>query len=592
MIPAFCTQYLTQLGYNLVDPYDTNLKKKFYNNLWIKNIVVSGINIRLGVFFWNWDFIKPPQIYLFEDDLIEINKTIKHFKFPLPHFAIESHFNFLNKKAYNFCYTLHDKVEINRKNFAQIIFFLERQFQNVMLELINPSIFMQELRKEIVPMWMIFSHEFEKKYGSENLFVELNNNWGLQTIPLTYLSTKDNTRQKTIDFDFIIINASKLNIPLISNYFSKEGKITLGKMFLFIYNVTPEYFDLLKRNLKKVKKDQKIFISLVFENHVFSFFIDWKKKYYKFLNGNVNILSEILRELVLPVYIKNYCMQELVKRNIKEIKAQNLTNLKILQIGAGAIGGYVADAVVKVGCGMDGGCFKICDFDDLKVENIGRHILGKKYIGLNKANAIVEYIKDQLGNNNLDIHSIDQSVNTVSNFDEYDLIIDATGQIEIAEFLNEKLIQIPKQNRPHLLHLWIYGNGECVQALMNEPSEYDSKGGCISCIHQSGVDDYKEDLDPLGNKDFRKIMGLGPCAAYTPYSVSSSLAVAGLAIDLLLEWKNSTQLVNNYFTRYSIGYTGRKISDMKLVARETCPHCFEKLQSDVSIKDSNTCSTE
>jgi len=592
LIPAFCTQYLTQLGYNLVDPYDTNLKKKFYNNLWIKNIVVSGINIRLGVFFWNWDFIKPPQIYLFEDDLIEINKTIKHFKFPLPHFAIESHFNFLNKKAYNFCYTLHDKVEINRKNFAQIIFFLERQFQNVMLELINPSIFMQELRKEIVPMWMIFSHEFEKKYGSENLFVELNNNWGLQTIPLTYLSTKDNTRQKTIDFDFIIINASKLNIPLISNYFSKEGKITLGKMFLFIYNVTPEYFDLLKRNLKKVKKDQKIFISLVFENHVFSFFIDWKKKYYKFLNGNVNILSEILRELVLPVYIKNYCMQELVKRNIKEIKAQNLTNLKILQIGAGAIGGYVADAVVKVGCGMDGGCFKICDFDDLKVENIGRHILGKKYIGLNKANAIVEYIKDQLGNNNLDIHSIDQSVNTVGNFDEYDLIIDATGQIEIAEFLNEKLIQIPKQNRPHLLHLWIYGNGECVQALMNEPSEYDSKGGCISCIHQSGVDDYKEDLDPLGNKDFRKIMGLGPCAAYTPYSVSSSLAVAGLAIDLLLEWKNSTQLVNNYFTRYSIGYTGRKISDMKLVARETCPHCFEKLQSDVSIKDSNTCSTE
>lgn len=592
MIPAFCTQYLTQLGYNLVDPYDTNLKKKFYNNLWIKNIVVSGINIRLGVFFGNWDFIRPPQIYLFEDDLIEINKTIKHFKFPLPHFAIESNFNFLNKKAYNFCYTLHDKVEINRKNFAQIIFFLERQFKNVMLELINPSIFMQELRKEIVPMWMIFSHEFEKKYGSENLFVELNNNWGLQTIPLTYLSTKYNTCQKTIDFDFIIINASKLNIPLISNYFSKEGKITLGKMFLFIYNVNPEYFDLLKRNLKKVKKDQKIFISLVFENHVFSFFIDWKKKYYKFLNGNVNILSEILRELVLPVYIKNYCMQELVKRNIKEIKAQNLTNLKILQIGAGAIGGYVADAVVKVGCGMEGGCFKICDFDDLKVENIGRHILGKKYIGLNKANAIVEYIKDQLGNNNLDIHSIDQSVNTISNFDEYDLIIDATGQIEIAEFLNEKIIQIPKKNRPHLLHLWIYGNGECVQALMNEPSEYDSKGGCISCMHQSGVDDYKEDLDPLGNKDFRKIMGLGPCAAYTPYSVSSSLAVAGLAIDLLLEWKNSTQLVNNYFTRYSIGYTGRKISDMKLVARETCPHCFEKLQSDVSIKDSNTCSTE
>lgn len=591
MIPAFCTQHLTQLGYNLVDPYDTNLKKKFYNNLWVKNIVVSGINIRLGVFFWDWDFIRPPQVYLFEDDLIEINKTIKHFRFPLPHFLIESYFSYLNKKAYNFCYALHDKVEINRRNFAQIIFFLESQFQNVISELMNPSIFMKELRKEIVPMWMILSNEFEKKYSLENLFVELNNNWGFQTVSLTYISTKDNKFQKTIDFDFITLNVSQFNIPLVSNYFNKEGKITLGKMFLFIYNINPNYFNILKRNLNKVKFDQKIFISLVFENHVFSFFVDWKKKYYKFLNGNVNISSEILRELVLPVYIKNYCMQELVNRNIKEIKTQNLTNLKILQIGAGAIGGYVADALVKIGAGLEAGCFKVCDYDDLKVENIGRHILGKKYIGLNKSNAIVEYIKEQLGNNNLVIDSVDKSVNTISNFDEYDLIVDATGQIEIAEYLNEKIIKIPTHNRPHLLHLWIYGNGECVQALMNTPSEYESNGGCISCLHQSGVDDYKDDLDPVGNKDFRKIMGLGPCAAYTPYSVSSSLAVAGLAIDLLLEWRNSTQLVNNYFTRYGIGYTGRKISDMKLIARATCPHCFEKLQNDVSIEDSNTSST-
>ncbi len=41
----------------------------------------------------------------------------------------------------------------------------------------------------------------------------------------------------------------------------------------------------------------------------------------------------------------------------------------------------------------------------LKLENIGRHILGKKYIGLNKANAIIEYIKEQVGNNGL-FHSL------------------------------------------------------------------------------------------------------------------------------------------------------------------------------------------
>ncbi len=173
-----------------MDPYDTNLKKWFYNSLWVKNIVVSGFNIRLGVFFLDWDFINPPRVYLFEDDLIEVNKRIKHFIFPLPHFSIDSHFTYLNKKAYNFCYALHDKIEINRKNLVDVICFLESQFKHVILELMNPSIFMKELRKEIIPMWMIFSNEFEKKYSSENLFVELNNNGSFQNLPLTYISTE------------------------------------------------------------------------------------------------------------------------------------------------------------------------------------------------------------------------------------------------------------------------------------------------------------------------------------------------------------------------------------------------------------------
>lgn len=44
-----------------------------------------------------------------------------------------------------------------------------------------------------------------------------------------------------------------------------------------------------------------------------------------------------------------------------------------------------------------------------------------------------------------------------------------------------------------------------MQALMNTPSDYESKGGCISCLHQSGIQDYKDDLDPLGNKDYKKL---------------------------------------------------------------------------------------
>ncbi|MBR7740259.1 MULTISPECIES: ThiF family adenylyltransferase [Acinetobacter calcoaceticus/baumannii complex] len=576
MIPIIYAKYLIQLGYSLVDPCDTNLKKKFYNNLWVKKVVVGGVDIRLGVFFRNWDFISPPNVYLFSDDLLEIKKINKYFKFPLPHFSIEHDFKYLNKNAYNFCYALHDKVEINRKNFTQILAFLEAQFQRVILDLFSPSGFVSELRKEIVPIWMILSNKFEKKFKMESLFVELERCEGIKNISLTYYSADADGAQKTIKSNFIILRISSINFPLMSNFFNEDGDITLGKMLLFIYKFSQRCFILLKKYLSEFRANKKLFISLCFENHMFSFFVDWKRVYQKSLDVNIEISSEFLRELVFPVYVKNYCMQELINRNIKDIKSQNLSNLKILQIGAGAIGGYVADALIKIGASLEEGNFKICDSDDFKVENLGRHILGRQYVGLNKADAIVKYIKEQFGDKNLNIQSIGQSVNTITNFSEYDLVIDATGQIEIAEYLNEKILQIPKEYRPNLLHLWIYGNGECVQALINLPSKYESKGGCISCLHQSGMDDYKEKFDPLGNKDFLKIMGLGPCAAYTPYSVSASLAVAGLAIDLLLEWRNSTQLVNNYFTRYSVAYSGTKIFDMELTAQESCPHCLTK----------------
>lgn len=173
MIPILYAKYLTQLGYRLVDSFDTDLKQQYHNNLWVKNITVSDFDIQVGVFFGNWDFISPPQIYLFEDDLRKINQKNSHFRFPLPHFSIESSFVYKEKKAYNFCYTLHDKIEINRKNFFQIINYLEIQFSSVLLKLISPKNFMHELKQEIVPMWMILSNKFEKKSKIESLLVEV-----------------------------------------------------------------------------------------------------------------------------------------------------------------------------------------------------------------------------------------------------------------------------------------------------------------------------------------------------------------------------------------------------------------------------------
>lgn len=291
------------------------------------------------------------------------------------------------------------------------------------------------------------------------------------------------------------------------------------------------------------------------------------------------LMSKILTSPAFPVYMLNYRVEDLIYRNLSKIKTKNLKDLNILQVGAGAIGGYIADGLSKIGAGLGVGVFDICDNDELKIENIGRHVLGKEFIGINKALALVDFIKLNLGDNTkLNINYLKNSINEVNNLNTYDVIIDATGQIEVSEYLNERIFTLPIETRPTLLHLWIFGNGECVQALLNEPTLYSGKGGCISCLHQSGNEDYKHLFDPLQNKDYKKVLGLGPCAAYTPYSVSSSLNTAGLAIDIVLEWVNSRSLEYNYFTRYSIGYNGAKISDMFLTAQVSCPYCQHELK--------------
>ena len=76
---------------------------------------------------------------------------------------------------------------------------------------------------------------------------------------------------------------------------------------------------------------------------------------------------------------------------------------------------------------------------------------------------------------------------TFNNFvdNPMDLIVDTTGNIEVQEYLNELVQQIPLESRPNLLHLWIFGNGECVQGFWHDAKLQDHQGGCIQCLGTS-----------------------------------------------------------------------------------------------------------
>lgn len=568
---------LYQSQYQLLDSCETKLNRRHRNSLWVKNLYINGFHIRVIVAFFDWDLIELPRVYLFEKDLNKIKEKYSHFKFPLPHFQLESN-SFLNdEKLYNFCYLLHDRLEINRSNLSHVLAVVEIQINSILNLYFDLKSLKNEFKKEFVPMWMIFSRKFENTNRMRNITLNNQSSEGLSFTSISYLNELKEIKSAKLNFIFLKIHEIKPN--LLSDFINEKGYSTLGGVLSFVDFISHEYLNKLKNYLRQIRVDKDIYISLMLDGHIFSFFVKWKKSYVKALSGNLIIMSKILTSPAFPVYMLNYRVEDLIYRNLSKIKTKNLKDLNVLQVGAGAIGGYIGDGLSKIGAGLGVGIFDICDNDELKIENIGRHVLGKEFIGMNKALALVDFIKLNLGDNSkLNINYLKNSINEVNNLNTYDVIIDATGQIEVSEYLNERIFTLPIATRPTLLHLWIFGNGECVQALLNEPTLYSGKGGCISCLHQSGNEDYKHLFDPLQNKDYKKVLGLGPCAAYTPYSVSSSLNTAGLAIDIVLEWVNSRSLEYNYFTRYSIGYNGAKISDMFLAAQASCPCCKQKLK--------------
>src|SRR5690606_27551117 len=81
----------------------------------------------------------------------------------------------------------------------------------------------------------------------------------------------------------------------------------------------------------------------------------------------------------------------IVSRNIPG--QETLSGKRILLIGCGTIGGYLADMIVKAGAGAGGGELRLADNQPLAAGNIGRHRLGMNRLDINKAEGLVAEIK-------------------------------------------------------------------------------------------------------------------------------------------------------------------------------------------------------
>lgn len=246
----------------------------------------------------------------------------------------------------------------------------------------------------------------------------------------------------------------------------------------------------------------------------------------------------------------------------RNLQFPSLKDRQITLVGCGAIGGYLAQALVKLGAGSGAGSLTMIDPDYLGPGNLGRHFLGMDSLYNPKAIALQETLIRQFPHAKI----IAEPGRAVCPSDlAGDLVIDATGEEAVSEAINANRRTRSRAVAVPVLHTWIVGNGECVQALWVDQRKY----ACFRCMRRND--------DPMRSQRFPVIdhdpeMRIVGCSAYTPYAVSAPMSACALAIDMIIDWLKG-DVSPRFRTRYIEGSNAKKIKNQNVSRLEGCPGC-------------------
>lgn len=250
----------------------------------------------------------------------------------------------------------------------------------------------------------------------------------------------------------------------------------------------------------------------------------------------------------------------------RNIQGNSLLGKKVAVIGCGAIGGYLAHALIRLGAGVGAsGRLTLIDYDSMQPGNLGRHILGFPALDLGKADTLKNELSGQFPYAQL--RALSGDVRDHHALFEEDLIVDATGEeslsIALARMQQEGL---HGRGASPLLHVWVAGNGEAAQALFVDGR----KGGCYRCMW---VDDpekgMKERIPVLKNRPVTRFAG---CQSVTLFPVSAAMSAAALASDMVIDWVAGDPSPR-FRTRTREKAAAFRVKNQDLAKLESCPAC-------------------
>ncbi len=133
--------------------------------------------------------------------------------------------------------------------------------------------------------------------------------------------------------------------------------------------------------------------------------------------------------------IMNRYLRHIILDNIGEAGQKQLSQAKVLVIGAGGLGCPVLQYLTAAGVGMIG----IVDFDAVDESNLQRQVLyGQQSLGKNKAQAAKSRLYDL--NHTITIIAYPEKLtpkNATTLFRQYDIIVDATDNLETRYLIND-----------------------------------------------------------------------------------------------------------------------------------------------------------
>lgn len=206
-----------------------------------------------------------------------------------------------------------------------------------------------------------------------------------------------------------------------------------------------------------------------------------------------------------------------------------LAGKRILQIGCGAIGGYLARMLAQMGAGV-GAPFTLVDPDRLSRANVRRHQLGLGENGEKKADALGQEIARSLPG--IEVMAIaDQIQRRESMLGGVDLVVDVTGEVEVSEWLNAWTIarRAAGDPCPPVLYGWIAGHGAAAQSFLDMDDEY----ACYRCLQPDPTRPAR--FDPLREPPAEPVTACGEQPT-TPYGPAASTAAASLVAAHVADW--------------------------------------------------------